>query len=84
MHNIIVTTKIETNKYACTASPVPTAIQINNMANSKESFIGVLKRTIDKAPTNPSESVIDDFTINTTKKVVTVTKRKDFATWLLL
>ena len=80
MHKIIVITKIATNKYACTANPVPTAIQINNIANSKESFIGVLKRTIDKAPTNPSDNVIEDLTMKTTKNVVTVTNKKDLAT----
>ena len=62
---------------AWTASPIPIAMQINNIDNSKGSFMGVLNLTINKAPTNPNDKVIEDLTINTTKKVVKVIKIKD-------
>ena len=45
-------------------APVDNPIPIHKKiyANSSGSFIGVLNLTIDKAPTNPSDSASDDFT----------------------
>ena len=50
-------------------NPKPMVIDRNKYANSSGSFIAARKRTMDSAPTRPSESARDDFTIGTTYKV---------------
>ena len=50
--------------------PSPIAIAKNKYINSSGSLMGVLKRTIDNAPTNPKDSAKDDLTINITKKTI--------------
>ena len=49
--------------------PIPIAIDKNKKTNSSGSFIGVLKRTIESAPTSPNDNAREDFTIIITKKV---------------
>ena len=42
----------------------------NKYINSSGSFIGVLKRTIDKAPTRPKDKANEDFTIRLLKMLL--------------
>ena len=46
----------------------PIAIAKNMYASSSGSFIGVLKRTMESAPTNPRDKAKDDLTTEMTKK----------------
>ena len=48
----------------------PKAMAKNIYVSSSGSLIAVLKRIMDKAPTNPSESARDDFTIVITNTIV--------------
>ena len=49
--------------YWNTARDIPMAMATKSAESSKGSYIGVLNLTIDRAPTSPSDRVIDDFTI---------------------
>ena len=56
---------------ACPApNPSPIEIDKNRQASSNGSLIGVLKRTIDRAPTKPRDNASEDFTTLITKKTV--------------
>ena len=61
----------------------PKAIQINRKISSSGSFIGVLNRTIDKAPTRPKDNASDDLTTVIIIVTIKVSKTKFEDIWFL-
>ena len=80
----IIKIEIIVGKVWLAPNPRPPAIDKNKYANSSGSLIGVLNLTIDKAPTKPSDSASEDFTIAITRVVVSKMNGKTLLNSFLL
>jgi hypothetical protein len=61
--------------------PCPKAMAIKKYPSSSGSFIAVLNRMMESAPTRPRESAREDLTILIIIKVVTPTTTRTFDNW---
>ena len=68
---IIIDINTEVIKTCPAAYPSPIAMARNRQTSSSGSLMGVLKRTIESAPTKPRDKASEDLTITITKKTVT-------------